>query len=158
MDHFPMFLVPILWVFFDSNTNTLTKNPRPKPIPISWTRHVRYQYPTNMICFFETIPILHITIRRYQYNTNTMTSSGFNTNTNTNTSETLFAIPRPIPIPLTYFFQYQYRYDTESIEKFRFQYRNCADTDQYRTALISTPIPISCSVMVLLHSPALVSC
>ena len=91
-----------------------------------------------MICFFETIPILHITIRRYQYNTNTMTSSGFNTNTNTNTSETLFAIPRPIPIPLTYFFQYQYRYDTESIEKFRFQYRNCADTDQYRTALVQS--------------------
>ena len=102
--------------------------------PASFVRNQRLPY--RLVDFFETIPILHITICRYQYNTNTMTSSGFNTNTNTNTSETLFAIPRPIPIPLTYFFQYQYRYVTESIEKFRFQYRNCADTDQYRTALV----------------------
>ena len=60
--------------FFDINTNTLTKNLRPKPIPIPWTRHVRCQYPTNLICFLQgiydtntqkiwyvsTIPILHI--------------------------------------------------------------------------------------------------
>ena len=34
MDHFPMFIAPILWVFIDTNTDTLTKNSRPKPIPI----------------------------------------------------------------------------------------------------------------------------
>ena len=136
-----MFLAPILWVFFDTDTNTLTKNPRPKPIPIPWTRHVRYQYryqyPTIMICFFETIPILHITICRYQYNTNTMTSSGYNTNTNI--SETLFAITWPIQIPHTYFFPYKYRYYT-GIKNFRFQYWNCADADQYRTALLNRHI------------------
>ena len=101
------------------------------------TRYLRYQYPTNMICFFETISILHMTISRYQYNTNTMTSSGYNTNTNI--SETLFAIPWPIQIPHTYFFPYKYRYDT-GIKNFRFQYWNCADADQYRTALLNRHI------------------